>query len=249
MKLSPLKLVFLGYIISAIAILAISLIISNHVEDLNKFWSRVIWVELLNLFFWFGLVSWADVIKSSQTSINPISSIIATLLCIISFVLMIIEYNLSDIKILNDFHFIIQIILFTGAFLLIISFNFLNLYGKDGTAPVGQYLDSPVNLSNGLIELEKKILRINSISRNDLLIKKIKNLSNKIKYSLQDNVKTIKSQEYQKLCQDINELLDSVEYLRNGENLLDKFDTDFINTKIDNFMDDVEKIILSLKKR
>lgn len=193
----PIKILILSYLISTVAIFAIAFFIEPYNQDNNGFWYRVLWTEILNIIFWFGSSGWFAIGKSDKIAITPSTSIIITVVCILSFILMIIEYNSIDSSILRRYHIAFQIIIFTFCGLTLLASNLVMHYASSDIPIPENSAKSPSELADYLFSLENTLVNIDDYdNKYKAIIGKLKMLREKVTYSFQDNAKTRTNVEY-----------------------------------------------------
>jgi len=244
-KNNPIILLVLSYFISAAAIIAIAFFIAPNNQDNSGFWYRVLWTEILNILFWFGSSGWFAIGKSEKTAITPSISLIVTLVCFLSFSLMLIEYKLTDIEILHRYHIPLQIGLFVLCALLILGTNLSSHYASVGMDIPDDAAKSPNDLSDFLLSLEKTLIDIGDDSKNSSLVVKIKTLREKIKYSFQDTAKTRTNSEYIIFCKSVFGFCASLESsLASKEEL--KIDS--LVSELIRFINNVDRVSSSIRR-
>jgi hypothetical protein len=239
------KLLILSCLISAFAILAISFFIGPKDGDTSTFWYRVAWTEILNIIFWFGTSNWF-ITDSSKSAITPAISVFTSILCFISFGLMLIEHKFTDIDFMHNYHIAMQIGLFAFYILLVIGFNLAGHYGNYEMMIPADAAKSPSELSDYLFSIEKTLY--NNPDQNVVnLATRIKNFREKIKYSFQDTAKTRMNSDYQELSSSTLNFCSSLE-----ENLSDKKISaekiNYFETESSNLINKIERIAAFLKR-
>ncbi len=241
-KNNPIILLVLSYFISAAAIIAIAFFIAPDNQDNSGFWYRVVWTEVLNILFWFGSSGWFAIGKSEKTAITPSTSLLVTLVCFLSFSLMLIEYKFTDIEILHRYHIPLQIGLFVLCALLILGTNLSSHYASVGMDIPGDAAKSPNDLSDYLLSIEKTWAEIGD----ETLIIKIKTLREKVKYSFQNNAKTRTNPEYVSFCTTILAFCNSFGNSEISKENISK-NTENINLELSRLINNVDRISSSIR--
>ncbi len=210
-KNTSLMILILSWAITAVAILAIAFIIAPESGETNSFWYRVIWTECLAVIFWFGASGWFNIQSSSRVPILPSISVLFTLISLISFILMLIDYLYRDTEGFSKYHIAMQIGLFAFGCLVFLGINLANNYAKQDIDIQKDAAKPPAELVDYLMNIEKLILLNAGQDKADILIKNIKKLREKIKYTLLDTSKTRTNPEYKVFEDDIIALVNSSE--------------------------------------
>jgi len=242
-KNNPIIILILSYFISASAIIGIAFFVAPSSQDNSGFWNRVLWTEILNIIFWLGSSGWFTIGKSEKIAITPSMSLMITLVCFSSFILMVTEYKFTDNEILHKYHIAFQIGLFAICGLLILGVNLTSHYAGVGMDIPADAAKSPNDLSDYLLSIEKTWTEIGD----ENLIIKIKTLREKVKYSFQNNEKTRTNPEYVSFCTTILAFCNSFENPEISKENISK-NTKNINLELSRLISNVERISSCIRR-
>jgi len=220
---------FIGWALSAIAIVFIALIIVPVQSRSDHFLYRILWTEILCIFSWGSLLLYSffftkDDSQTRYGGITPTISVIVINYSILSFIAMVANSFIKS-DIVNRIHLVFQIIIFVLAAIYII---FLSISRE--AAVSGQVFDrskaiTPIEVKNILSFCETSI---QNPSYKDLK-SNIKQLKETVQFSLNENTSLSNSPQYQEFCIEIQNLSDSISNLVKDKN----GDTEKVNFLVD----------------
>lgn len=192
----------LSVLVSAITIVGISILI-KPVNAGVDFWYRVIWVEILNILFWYSSKGWfCDDRRSTDAAITPLNNNITTIYCIVSFFSMLLFAKVENSTSFNKWHLVIQLFLLALYILLILRIQLAAHFNDKGVVNSKNIIteESPLVIADKIKMIEK---RVNSVD----IKQELKTLREKLAYSLQDTLKTRSNMEYINLISDIRKTI------------------------------------------
>lgn len=189
-------ILLLSWLVSALAILGVGFVIQPSVY-VNQFWYRVVWVEVLNLLFWWENSGWFTENKeSTSTSFVPTISFFTSVYCIVSFILIVAFYEKEVVSRVDKIHLVMQILLFAAYSLFILRLQLSAHFADKDLSINTSAAISPMELGNQIKYVE------NDYSED--ISKELKKLREKITYSLQNTNNIRMNNEYKNLVDSIS---------------------------------------------
>ena len=222
---NPLLLIFLSWLVSALAILGVAFAILPDTY-VDGFWCRIAWTEILNMLFWVGSYGWFIENKNNtDMAITPAISFLTSVYCVLSFIFMLAFYKDESVNGFNKWHETIQIVLCAFYVLLIIRIKL-----------AGHFADKDLVLSKDAyvspLDLAQKIKCFEQDSQKELA-KELKKLREKITYSLQNNNRIRTNEQYKKFAKE----------------LIGKINNRHISVKdVQNYIVEIENLIYATKR-
>lgn len=206
---------FLGFISTIIAIIVIALIIIPTENRDTGFWFRVLWTIYLSFLIWGFISGFLYSVLFSGNDIEDIGGVLPFLgvslffYTFLSFSIMIIQAIFSSSELLSKLHFISQILLTLGIIIIGIGLYYTHKGAKITTKnPKNIY--SPAKLVSIIRNEEERFSLTLTSGVQSKEIKNIasglKDLREKIKYSLPQAGKIFKSDEYIMFADDIQNM-------------------------------------------
>ena len=197
---STLSILFLSYLVSALAILGIAFVICPDTY-ISGFWYRVLWTEILNILFWYGCSGWfKQSLEQNRFALVPVNSMLTFVYCAISLILVFSFYQTEKLNGLNDWHMILQIVIFAIYGLLLLRLQLAGHFADKDLVIQPDADISPLDLAHRIK------IRESDYPKNVCVA--LKQLREKIAYSLQNTNKIRTNPEYKELVKSINDKLD-----------------------------------------
>ncbi|NOQ23046.1 MAG: hypothetical protein GQ565_10430 [Candidatus Aegiribacteria sp.] len=204
--------IYSGWFITALVILLIAHLFVPEESQSNYFWYRIIWAEVLCLFFWVSVFFYTQVSGNQSDSVTHFSAIAPTMsiiICtysILSILVMVIHAYFSVSDVVNRIHWILQITLFVVTALSIV---FLSISRSVATSSLGfnrLKAETPKELHDLLAVQESSL---DGPSSHELRVS-IKQLREMLVFSLYESGSLTELPEYQELNREILSLCKSI---------------------------------------